>query len=136
MMEFRLKISFKIRLSKSWSIKKNQPWTCEIKHKSCLVMFDLVIECFPPKDLYGLYYRGKHSEGANGVCKDWKDTQFTHLKHHQNFCRRITTRKQGVYCVSTVNDTVQTCPVSKCGEYFRSNINSRSKSADFRSELT
>lgn len=99
-------------------------------------MFDLVIECFPPNDLFGLYYRGKHSEGANGVCKDWKDTQFTHLKHHQNFCRRITTRKQGVYCVSTVNDTVQTCPVSKCGEYFRCNINSRSKSADFRSELT
>lgn len=89
------------------------------------MIFDLVIECFPPKDIFGLYYRGKHGVGANGVCKNWKDTNYTYLKHHQNFCRRITTTKLGVYCVSAVDDTVQTCPVSKCSEYFRCNINSR-----------
>lgn len=45
----------------------------KLKYKLCFVMFDLVIECFLLKDLYGLYYCGKYSEGVNGVCKDWKD---------------------------------------------------------------
>ncbi|XP_048742476.1 uncharacterized protein LOC125655972 isoform X2 [Ostrea edulis] len=72
-----------------------------------------VIECRPPKDWKGSYYRGKLNVSFGGGCKNWKDTRFTYLTDHHNFCRNLNSNAPQISCVTFSGD-VRDCDVPDC----------------------